>query len=159
MLRPRHSSSVDVFCLFIEVFFCSVPTFLVTCHGIESLETLNCKRLVSLTRNVFPVCCPGYCDSGYQKMDNGTCIICPIGFYKDNSIDNFHECTRCADPRFVTPSAGSTSQAQCTVCEWWPTAACTVQSVCRLVWVVVSFVCCFPALVNFVVSLICGGIT
>ncbi|XP_070186674.1 uncharacterized protein [Littorina saxatilis] len=58
--------------------------------------------------------CEQYCPSGYQKM-NGSCIICPIGFYKDNAIDNFYTCTACPDTRYVTPSEGATNVTQCTV--------------------------------------------
>ncbi|XP_076460199.1 uncharacterized protein LOC143293161 [Babylonia areolata] len=59
--------------------------------------------------------CERYCQPGYQKLENGTCTVCPIGFYKDNAVDNFHECTRCPDTRYVTSGPGATSQTDCTV--------------------------------------------
>ncbi|KAK7452812.1 hypothetical protein BaRGS_00039696, partial [Batillaria attramentaria] len=63
----------------------------------------------------FSTDCETYCDPGYEKASNGSCFKCPIGFYKDNTIDNFHTCTRCTDVRYVTPFEGATSDTQCTI--------------------------------------------
>ncbi|XP_025115185.1 proprotein convertase subtilisin/kexin type 5-like [Pomacea canaliculata] len=59
--------------------------------------------------------CEVFCDSGYEKLSNGSCSICAIGFFKNNSIDTFQTCTRCSDPRFVTPHEGAVGEMLCTV--------------------------------------------
>ncbi|KAK7507523.1 hypothetical protein BaRGS_00001458, partial [Batillaria attramentaria] len=64
--------------------------------------------------------CEEYCDSGYEKHSNGSCVVCSIGYYKDNTIDNFHNCTRCSNDQYVTPSEGATSDSDCTVLDCRP---------------------------------------
>ncbi|XP_013070411.2 uncharacterized protein LOC106057644 isoform X3 [Biomphalaria glabrata] len=58
--------------------------------------------------------CENFCPSGFVKDNNGTCQPCTRGFFKDNSIDLFMNCTACNDS-FVTPNNASTSASECTV--------------------------------------------
>ena len=58
-----------------------------------------------------------YCSSGREKTQDGNCQMCELGYFKDNAIDLFSNCTRCLDDRYVTPTQGSTSNRNCTVCK------------------------------------------
>ncbi|CAL1527991.1 unnamed protein product [Lymnaea stagnalis] len=59
--------------------------------------------------------CELYCNSGTYKDDKGSCIDCNIGYFKDNTIDVFSNCTRCLNPLYVTPTVASISNSNCTV--------------------------------------------
>ncbi|XP_071129049.1 uncharacterized protein [Mytilus edulis] len=58
--------------------------------------------------------CINYCPEGQERMDNGNCVDCEIGFYKHNTNDRFMNCTACPSD-YVTPGKKSTSSQQCTV--------------------------------------------
>ncbi|KAK7498509.1 hypothetical protein BaRGS_00010169, partial [Batillaria attramentaria] len=84
----------------------------------DQTDCIQCPGAKQDTRTAgskFLADCETYCDPGYEKASNGSCFKCPIGFYKDNTIDNFHTCTRCTDVRYVTPFEGATSDTQCTI--------------------------------------------
>lgn len=84
----------------------------------DQTDCTKCPGLKQDTRaagSKFLVDCEDYCDPGSEKLSDGACFKCPIGLYKDNTIDKFHTCTRCTDTRFVTPSTGATSDKQCTI--------------------------------------------
>lgn len=67
------------------------------------------------------VCCfilfLDYCPEGQERMDNGNCVDCEIGFYKHNTNDRFMNCTACPSD-YVTPGKKSTSSQQCTVSKY-----------------------------------------
>lgn len=55
-----------------------------------------------------------YCIPGEEKDSQGNCVKCDRGYFKDNAIDFFSECTLCPTDR-ITPSIGTPLQSQCTV--------------------------------------------
>ena len=57
--------------------------------------------------------CDSYCNSGYQKDTNNQCIPCDRGYYKDNNVDVFSDCTLCPIDR-ITPSTKAESENDCT---------------------------------------------
>ncbi|WAQ95238.1 FBP1-like protein [Mya arenaria] len=59
--------------------------------------------------------CRAYCPSGRMiNADFNGCIPCPIGMYKDNTLDSFSsECTPCPDGS-ATQNVGATQASQCT---------------------------------------------
>ena len=55
-----------------------------------------------------------FCPDGQQE-EAGGCVVCPIGFYRNNAVYEFGPCEICPDPAFVTLTNGSTSEADCTI--------------------------------------------
>jgi hypothetical protein len=63
---------------------------------------------------IFTVTFPtAYCNSGYQKDINNQCMPCDRGYYKDNNVDVFSDCTLCPIDR-ITPSTKAESENDCT---------------------------------------------
>lgn len=58
--------------------------------------------------------CLYYCPSGYQVVSGTSCQICPIGYYKDNSINIQGTCTLCPN-NLRTAGQGATSALNCTI--------------------------------------------
>ncbi|XP_033757427.1 proprotein convertase subtilisin/kexin type 5-like [Pecten maximus] len=58
--------------------------------------------------------CDTYCEDGKERDSDGNCVECPIGFYKDNSVDLFMNCTACPD-HYVTANPKSGSINLCTI--------------------------------------------
>lgn len=63
-----------------------------------------------------------FCESG-QEVDNSTgtltCRNCPVGSYKDNSVDPTSKCVLCPDGK-LTPSVASDSITDCSICKHLP---------------------------------------
>lgn len=61
-----------------------------------------------------------FCSDGYEAHDVGTanpyCQICPVGTFKNNNAGYYGMCTPCPG-NYRTPSEGSTSELQCTICK------------------------------------------
>ncbi|KAK3579234.1 hypothetical protein CHS0354_033305 [Potamilus streckersoni] len=60
--------------------------------------------------------CKFFCPSGYAVTSNNTCDMCPIGYYKDNTINVFGLCIQCPS-NSLTASPGSTSINNCSLAE------------------------------------------
>ena len=60
--------------------------------------------------NFVPV---AYCESGEEKVGD-SCVPCPQGYYKDNNIDLFSECTLCPIVN-ITSGNGSKSLDECRI--------------------------------------------
>ncbi|XP_035824571.1 uncharacterized protein LOC101861248 [Aplysia californica] len=58
--------------------------------------------------------CETYCDSGFESV-SGQCVECSRGYYKDNSVDRFGQCTICPNSDFITAGSATTSVAGCNV--------------------------------------------
>ncbi|XP_021339623.1 signal peptide, CUB and EGF-like domain-containing protein 2, partial [Mizuhopecten yessoensis] len=58
--------------------------------------------------------CENYCDNGHEKNSAGMCEECMIGFYKDNTMDLFMNCTACPD-NYVTANPKSDNVGLCTI--------------------------------------------
>lgn len=54
-----------------------------------------------------------FCPSGEEKK-GGVCMQCTIGYFKDNNVDKFSECTLCP-AQSITANNGSTSQSDCNI--------------------------------------------
>lgn len=54
-----------------------------------------------------------FCSSGEEKSGR-VCIVCGVGYFKDNNVDKFSMCTLCPVEK-ITANNGSTSETQCTV--------------------------------------------
>ncbi|XP_059141386.1 proprotein convertase subtilisin/kexin type 5-like [Physella acuta] len=67
------------------------------------------------TGAVTNISCQVYCPSGSEKNGQGQCVECYIGYYKDNTIDVFSNCTRCSNQSYVTSGNASISNQNCTV--------------------------------------------
>ncbi|GFO32179.1 signal peptide, cub and egf-like domain-containing protein 1 [Plakobranchus ocellatus] len=61
-----------------------------------------------------PNACETYCPPGQEKKE-GLCIDCQIGYFKNNNVDLFSNCTICTNNKYVTASIGATSNDNCTV--------------------------------------------
>ena len=55
------------------------------------------------------------CSSG-EEVINGSCVPCPRGYYKDNSVDRFAQCSICPT-EFVTAGNGTISLSDCNISE------------------------------------------
>ncbi|KAL3877080.1 hypothetical protein ACJMK2_034835 [Sinanodonta woodiana] len=58
--------------------------------------------------------CKYYCPSGYEVSAVTDCRICPVGNYKDNSVNTFGVCIACP-AGYTSPTNGSTSIMNCTI--------------------------------------------
>lgn len=57
-----------------------------------------------------------YCNGGQEKLADGSCRTCPLGYYKDNSVYKFMSCEKCPI-NFVTSAPGADSAAKCNICK------------------------------------------
>lgn len=61
-----------------------------------------------------------FCESG-QEVDNSTgtptCVNCPVGTYKDNTVDPTSKCTPCPGGK-LTPTTASDSINDCSICKY-----------------------------------------
>ncbi|XP_067672504.1 uncharacterized protein [Haliotis asinina] len=58
--------------------------------------------------------CEAYCNGGQEKLADGSCRTCPLGYYKDNSVYKFMSCQKCPT-NFVTSAPGADSMSNCSV--------------------------------------------
>ncbi|XP_048256923.1 uncharacterized protein LOC124140301 isoform X3 [Haliotis rufescens] len=58
--------------------------------------------------------CEAYCNGGQEKLADGSCRTCPLGYYKDNSVYKFMSCEKCPI-NFVTSAPGADSAAKCNI--------------------------------------------
>lgn len=61
-----------------------------------------------------------FCESG-QEVNNSTgtptCVNCPVGTYKDNTLDPTSKCTPCPGGK-LTPTTASDSINDCSICKY-----------------------------------------
>ncbi|XP_021378507.1 major surface-labeled trophozoite antigen 417-like [Mizuhopecten yessoensis] len=58
--------------------------------------------------------CEIFCASGKEKLSNGTCKDCDIGYFKDNDIGKFSMCTLCGNG-MITSGTSTKKESECTV--------------------------------------------
>jgi len=66
------------------------------------------------TASTSPADCEAYCDAGYEKKEDGSCVACTRGFYKDNNMGLFSNCTPCSS-FYTTLGSASTSVLECSI--------------------------------------------
>ncbi len=62
------------------------------------------------------ICVVDHCPSGEELVGVDDCVMCEIGYWKDNNINPFMTCQMC-DSSFITETKGSTSEALCNIGE------------------------------------------
>lgn len=58
--------------------------------------------------------CESYCPSGKEKQSDGSCDDCDIGYFKDNNVDKFSECTLCGNGK-ITSAKAAVAETECTI--------------------------------------------
>ncbi|XP_071105159.1 uncharacterized protein [Haliotis cracherodii] len=80
----------------------------------DNCTSCNDRHRTDGIRSTAATDCKFFCESGFEPVDNTGCKECPIGTYKDFTVDPYGSCLPCSG-NLITPSNATTSVDGCSV--------------------------------------------